>query len=217
LTSGLTAVVFAGGAAPTAGDLADLPGADLTIGADSGFDHAVAHGFACDLLVGDMDSISAAGLERARQGPVEVLSHPADKDQTDLELALAVARGRGATRIIVVGGHGGRLDHQLANVEVLTAPHLAVIEVEARMADSRLLIVRGHRPLDAPIGTIVSILPTGGPAHGVRTTGLRWELAGETLHPGSARGVSNEVVSQPVEVGVDEGVLVVVQPGPPAT
>ena len=32
----------------------------------------------------------------------------ADKDATDLELALDVASARGATRVTVVGGHGGR-------------------------------------------------------------------------------------------------------------
>lgn len=209
-------LVFAGGDALTAAELADLPDADLTIAADSGFDHATANGIRCDLLVGDLDSVSESGLKIAEDSAVEILRHRSDKDRTDLELALEAAQDRGAERILVVGGHGGRLDHQLANVDVLTAAHLAEIDVEARMAGSRLAVVRDRRRLDTTLGALVSLLPVGGGAHGVQTTGLRWEFAGESLVPGSARGMSNEVVSLPVEVSVEEGVLVVVQPGPPS-
>ena len=55
-------------------------------------------------------------------------------------------------------------------------------------------------------------LPYGGPATGVRTTGLRWALAGETLEVGSTRGVSNVFSAPEATVALDAGTLLAVRP-----
>ena len=52
-----------------------------------------------------------------------------------------------------------------------------------------------------------------GPARGVTTTGLLYPLHSEDLVPGTTRGVSNELVSDPATVTLTGGVLVAVQPG----
>ena len=59
---------------------------------------------------------------------------------------------------------------------------------------------------------IVSLVPLGGPAHGVITRGLRWELNGETLAPLASRGVSNVPLSQTFSVSLDDGRIAVIQP-----
>ena len=60
---------------------------------------------------------------------------------------------------------------------------------------------------------LLTLLAVGGPAHGVRTSGLRYPLDGETLHPGSTRGVSN-VLDDPVAlVTVAQGTVLAVFPG----
>jgi thiamine pyrophosphokinase len=58
----------------------------------------------------------------------------------------------------------------------------------------------------------VTLLPVGGTATGVTTTGLRFALHGEDLHPWSARGVSNEFVDLSATVGVRTGVVLAVVP-----
>jgi thiamine pyrophosphokinase len=52
----------------------------------------------------------------------------------------------------------------------------------------------------------------GQPAHGVRTEGLRYPLNGETLHPGSTRGVSNELVEANATIKLASGVLLALLP-----
>jgi thiamine pyrophosphokinase len=74
--------------------------------------------------------------------------------------------------------------------------------------------VRDVQELHGAVGELCTLLPLGGPAHGVRTENLRFPLSGETLRPGSTRGVSNELISTVARVSLDDGVLLVILPLP---
>jgi len=184
------------------------------IAADSGIDHAHALGLAIDLAIGDFDSVSPEGLARAAADGATVERYPVAKDATDLELALDAALAMGPARIHVLGGHGGRLDHLLANVSLLAAPGYAAVEVTAQMGAARVTVVRGHRDLRGSAGDVVSLMAVHGRADGVTTTGLLYPLDGEALLPGSSRGVSNELTAEVATVLVTGGVLIAIQPGP---
>ena len=200
--------VVAGGEPQSAGGLQELSPPQLVVAADSGADIARSLGLTPDVIVGDFDSVTPAGAAAA----AEQRRFPTDKNATDLTLALAEARDRGATSITVVGGAGGRLDHFLANVAALASDDLAGVDVDAVMGAARLWVVRRHRTIHGTPGGLVTLLAYGGPAIGVRTTGLRWPLAGETLEVGSTRGVSNVFCVPEATVGLDTGTLLAVRP-----
>lgn len=210
--SGAHVLVIAGGDAPTAANLAVLLPADHVIAADSGYDHARRYGVTVDVVVGDLDSITGGGRRAAVAAGIPLVEHPRDKDQTDLELALALALAHPAGRITVLGGHGGRLDHLLANVLLLASPALAAVEVEALLGPARVTVIRSTATLRGRVGELVSLLPVHGDAGGVTTQGLRYPLRGETLRAGSPRGVSNDFVAPEASVTVASGTLVAVQP-----
>lgn len=206
-------LVFAGGD-PVDGDVAArLPQSDATVvAADSGVEVALALGRRVDLVIGDFDSADPAAVEAAVASGAEVRRYPTDKDQSDLELALHAARAGGATRVIVVGGYGGRLDHFLANSLLLASPAFADLDIEALVGDSRITVIHRKASLSGAPGDLCSLLAVGGPARGVRTTGLRFPLEGEDLLPGSTRGVSNEFSEPVATVSLDHGALLAVQP-----
>ncbi|MBW3611186.1 MAG: thiamine diphosphokinase [Actinobacteria bacterium] len=210
------AVVLTGGepADPALARL--LPVGAYVIAADSGLDQAAILGLDVDLAVGDFDSLAPAALEAAMAAGCRVERHPAAKDHTDLELGLRAALEHGCRRVVVVGGHGGRLDHLLANALVLAGATTAGMEVEALMGPGRLRVIRAGGPhsLHGRAGQLVTLLALGGAALGVRTTGLRYPLADEDLQPGSTRGVSNEMLATDASVRVRHGTLLVVRPGP---
>ena len=114
----MRAVVYTGGevfperVSERAGD------GDLTIAADAGLLTAGAFGVAPKILVGDFDSLGDPSRFGLPQG-TEILKVPAEKDETDTELAVMTALSRGAGEILIVGGVGGRLDHSLANLSLL--------------------------------------------------------------------------------------------------
>jgi len=207
-----TAIVCTGGAPVDGAVAAELPGDATVIAADSGLAIAIALGLRVELVVGDLDSVDPDALEDARARGTAVEQHPVDKNATDVELALDAAVRLGARRIVVVGGLGGRLDHLLGNVLVLASPRFAGVEIELLSGPLRVLVIRERARIDAAPGTLVSLLPVGGPARRVRTTGLRYPLADEDLEPGTTRGVSNVVTDSPATVELEAGTLLAVLP-----
>lgn len=202
------ATVFVGGFAPHARALDEAIGDSLVIAADSGWEHAVASGRRPHVLVGDMDSISPAHLADAIALGTEVIEHPVEKDETDTELALALAVRRGARHITVIAGGGDRPDHVFAMLHSITSPLLAGITVDGWLSGTRFRVCTVSTPagLRTHDGDTVSLLPVGGPAE-VTTTGLRWLLSHETLVAHASRGVSN-VATGPCTVTVHNGTLI---------
>lgn len=208
-------VVFSGGGPPRPDVASLLPAGALVIAADSGVDHALALGVVPAVAVGDFDSVTAAGLEQVVASGGEVRRHPVDKDATDLELALDAAIGLGASRVVVVGSAGGRLDHLLAGVAVLARPSLSTMTIEAHVGGHRLDVVHPGAPrtLEGEVGGTVTLLAWGGPATGVTTTGLRFALRDGVLDPWSSLGVSNEFTGAAASVQVGSGVVLAIAPG----
>jgi thiamine pyrophosphokinase len=211
-----TVMVVAGGDPVELAHLPRLDPGTIVIAADSGVDHAHALGLVVDLAVGDFDSVSPAGLARATAEGARVERHPAEKDATDLELALDAALTYEPARIHLLGGHGGRLDHLLANLLLLASDAYATVEVTAQMGAARVTVVRRSASLRGAVGDPVSLLAVHGLATGVSTSGLLYPLRAEDLLPGSPRGLSNELTHEQATVSLVRGVLVAIQPGGPA-
>ena len=201
-------VVVAGGDPPTPEEIARLPVNPVVVAADSGLDYAQAAGLTVAVAVGDMDSVSPEVLAAAEQAGTRIERHPADKDQTDLELALELA-ARLADRVIVIGAGGGRLDHLIGNLAVLASPQWSGVDIEAWLGNAQAVVVHHHRVLDAEPDTTVSLFALGGPAR-VTTTGLAWPLNEEILDPLTSRGVSNRASDPSPSVSVSEGVVLAV-------
>jgi thiamine pyrophosphokinase len=193
-------------------DRAAIDGDSFVVAADGGAFALERWNILPHLVVGDMDSLGQAGVERlARQG-IAVARFPPDKDESDLELAVAQAIAAGAKEIVVLGALGGeRLDHEAANLLLLADPGYDGVHIEARRGALRVRALRGPGSLtfDGPTGSRVTLLPVAGDAEGVSTTGLRYRLDAETLRFGRARGLSNEIAALPASVSFDRGTLLV--------
>jgi len=206
-------VVVTGGDALPDETSALLPAGAFVIAADSGIDHAARLGWRVDLAIGDFDSVTPAGLDAAAAAGARVERHPTAKDATDLELALDAAIARRPRQIVVIGGHGGRVDHFLAGALALTRDASAHVEVSALIGPARLHVVRQALTVEGEPGELLTLLAVRGPVTGVTTDGLVYPLRGETLYPGSTRGVSNQLVGRSASVRLDSGVLLAVLPG----
>jgi thiamine pyrophosphokinase len=191
-----------------------LPEADLILAADGGAKHCRALGIWPQMLIGDLDSLEPALRAELAGRRVQLISHPARKDETDFELALLHARQAGAEAVSVLGGLGRRWDHSLANLTLAAAERFAGLHITFLHGSQRLLALRGQATLEATPGSRVSLIPLGQDARGVTTRGLEYPLMDETLPFGSSRGVSNVVTSENPSVEIAAGVLLcVLSPG----
>jgi thiamine pyrophosphokinase len=207
-----TAVIVAGGEPIDPAVVRRLPDSRIIIAADSGLDEIQRLGLTADLVVGDLDSASAGAVATATERGIPIHRYPADKDATDLELALRWVSAAGYTEAVLIGGSGGRLSHLLGNALVITSTDYADVRMTWHVGTTTVLVVRGSDPrtIDGAAGDTVSLIPTGGAATGVTTQGLRWRLDDATLAAGATHGISNEMTQPSAEVIVTGGVLLAV-------
>ncbi len=183
----------------------------LIVAADGGARMAQACGLAPQLVVGDMDSLSAEELGTLQAAGARLQRHSPHKDESDLELALLAAVHEGARWLRVLGAIGDRMDQTLANIALLAMD--ALRDCDARLVAGRQvlwLLDAGEHTLQGRAGDTISLLPLGGDARGITTTGLEYPLQDETLRFGPARGVSNVMLGERAQVRLRTGTLVVV-------
>ena len=195
-------------------DGAWLDRADLVFAADGGAQSLDRLGRRPDRLIGDLDSVEPALVERLVAAGVVIDRYPSDKEASDAELAVEAALQAGAAEVVLLGAFGGsRVDHELANVLLLADPALAGRNVRAVRASAQVRAIHGGELLviGGAVGETVTLLPVGGDATGVTTEGLRWPLQAATLRMGRSRGLSNEVASVAASVQIELGTLLVVE------
>lgn len=184
---------------------------DVVYCANGGIRHAQALDRVPDLVIGDFDSIRDATRDWLAAHEVPTKTHPAEKDQTDLELAIDVAIDAGATALLLLGAAGSRLDHTFTNVSFLAraksrgvSAELVVGRQHCRLLSEEQIVLVGEA------GDTISLIPWGQDVHNVRITNVKWPLDGATLRFGDGLGVSNQSIESEVEVRVGDGRLLMV-------
>ena len=191
---------------------------DAVLAVDRGFLTCQSHGIDPDIVLGDFDSLGYV------PNGLNVQSHPSEKDESDMELALHAAGGRGADEVFLYGALGQRLDHTLANLQLMAGQAKRGVRIAAIGPDYAVVALSGGKgrcnqlsfdafdpmQLEGPLGPCISVFAFGGDALGVTERGLKYSLVGAHLSCTSSLGLSNEFTGQPACVSVEEGVLLVV-------
>lgn len=179
---------------------------DFIIAADGGTRHALKLGLIPSVIIGDLDSLDSVNLP----ADVEVLQYPADKDETDLELALLYARERAFDEILLIGALGGRLDQTLGNLSLLGDSVWDGIDVRLDDGVEEVFFARHQAQVEGRIGEVVSLIPWHADVRIRNTEGLRWSLHNETLFAHQTRGISNELTADAAHVEIESGLLLII-------
>lgn len=180
---------------------------DFLVAVDGGLRHLVQLDLTPQLLIGDLDSVSPQQLDSCMEWGVEILRFPPEKDQTDLELALLEVLQRGFSEIVITCAVGGRLDHTFANLALLAMPELKGAHVLISHGTTTIYLVSDRIDLQTFPGALISLLPWGGTAEGVKTNGLQYALSDAVLYPWKSLGISNVATSSQFSVSVKSGQL----------
>lgn len=169
-------------------------------------------------LIGDYDS-GTPPTEAERAAAEDLVLLPSVKDMTDSEAAIDYAVEHGFSRIHVLGGLGGRLDHTMGNLGLLAkyAEDPRVEELQFEDGQNRVFLKTSDTfriPAQGPENRFFyfGLIAYGGAVEGLSITGAKYPLSGHILTPDTTLGVSNEVAAgEPfAEVTHTKGLLLVI-------
>ncbi len=173
----------------------------VLIAADGGINHCFKLGIRPDLIVGDFDSANPTFLKDFNDIPEK--RYPKDKDKTDLEIVLELVYHAHIEAISIFGALGGRTDHTLGNLILLSRyPGKVFLETD----NERLFVIDRQAEIATYPNQLISLIPLNGPVTGIDTKNLKWELKNETLDK-QFIGISNEAQGQRVTISVKKGDL----------
>lgn len=178
--------------------LEEIKKGDFVIGVDRAAYWLLKHGVTPDVAIGDFDSTTEKEFRLIKKSIKIIKAYPAEKNQTDMELALAYAKKLHPKEVIIFGATGTRLDHTLANLHLLDK-HILIDKMNRVR-----LIGRGKTIIDKASYRYISLIPY---TNSIRLTlqGFRYNVVGKTLRQGLARGVSNEIVGEKAIIEVFSG------------
>jgi len=181
---------------------------DFIIAADGGTRHALALGRMPNIIIGDLDSLPV-NLEPSTLN-IELMQFPADKNETDLELAIQHALTLNPQEVIIIGALGGRLDQTLGNIALISNLQPSTCNLKLNDGLEEVFFCHDHAEVNGAAGDIVSLIPWQGEVTGILTHGLKWVLQNETLYPHKTRGISNEMTGDTATIKIKSGLLLVV-------
>lgn len=164
-----------------------------------------------DFIVGDFDSVPKEIIERYKRNNVPTITFPIEKDKTDTELAIELAIEHHGKSIDIVGATGSRLDHTLANMNLLTIPLDQGIEAYIIDANNKFYLKKENFVIQKTnqYGDYISFLPFHGDVKGLSLRGFKYPLDNIILSPGESLCISNELIDDTGEVLLSQGTLMV--------
>ncbi|MBO1304867.1 thiamine diphosphokinase [Enterococcus sp. 669A] len=187
---------------------------DYFVGIDRGNLYLLNAGIHPDLAVGDFDSLSSEERRLVFDSVGEISKSPAEKDDTDTQLALAKTFERyPEAEVTIVGATGGRLDHLLANIwlglEPRFQPFLQQFQLKDRTNTVSYLAAGNHKVLQETDMKYLGYCCLT-PIEGLTLKNVKYPLNNtDVLQPTSL--ASNEFLLSEAEISFDSGIIAVVQ------
>lgn len=177
------------------------------IGADRGAWLCVKQKRRMTAAVGDFDSVNDTQLAEIRKWTDTLIKLPVMKDETDTLSAVHYAEKLGYERVILIGGCGGRLDHQYANQ--LLVMH-AGIDAEIREENNQMFCLNPGEYQFKPDGHRFISFFAAEPSV-ITLRGFLYPLDHYAMNPGDTIGISNEIPGKEAWMRLDKGRVVVIR------
>lgn len=187
---------------------------DKIIAVDRGLEFCSQYGIVPHGIVGDFDSVREEVLQEYLDCPGTLVRRLCpEKDESDTQSAFHMAVEMGAGEVAILGGTGSRLDHVMANLELLA--YGLERGIRGYLVDPLNCIWAADRPLtlrrDRQWGKYVSLFALGEPVEGLTLEGFAYPLENYRLTSRDCGlTVSNEIVADEASVRFTKGCLLVV-------
>lgn len=186
----------------------------IWVGVDRGTQTLLDAGIRVDRAVGDFDSVSARELEVIRSAVQSIETADSEKNETDLELALNWAIGQ-KKRIKILGATGGRLDHFMGNLQLLSSEkaleYPSPIEIEDEQNRIRMLKAGEWQVEKSKDFHYLSFIPMTNAVEELTLSGVKYPLTNYKAVFGSTRTISNEIIDPIASISFSTGILMMVR------
>ena len=185
---------------------------ELIIAVDGGANHLYRLGIMPNYILGDLDSIDDDIRSYYEASDVVFKKFPTKKDETDAELAVWMVEEEGLLGIDIYAALGGRIDHELANIQLLY--YILDRGMYPRIISEReeIYILRNEEMnLKGSIGDIVSLIPVKGDARGITLANMEYSVEELDLKYSVTRGISNVMLAEDAYINVRDGGILVIK------
>ncbi|HEL1628975.1 TPA: thiamine diphosphokinase [Streptococcus suis] len=186
--------------------------ADLYVGVDAGSLRLLDHSLPLDWAIGDFDSVTSEELGRIKDQAGRFLQAPAEKDDTDLELALKeIFKAYPQAQVRIYGALGGRMDHMMANLFLVAEPDLASYMEQIELVDSQNVVrfrPAGQHRLSPIAGMkYISFIPSDQSRLTIRHAKYPLDASNYFFKKCYS---SNEFIDRDIDIQLDQGYVVLI-------
>ncbi|HEL2254704.1 thiamine diphosphokinase [Streptococcus suis] len=186
--------------------------ADLYVGVDAGSLRLLENSLPLDWAIGDFDSVTSEELGRITDQAERFLQAPAEKDDTDLELALKeIFKAYPQAQVRIYGALGGRMDHMMANLFLAAEPDLAAFMEQIELVDSQNVVrfrPAGRHRLSPIAGMkYISFMPSDQSRLTIRHAKYPLDASNYFFKKCYA---SNEFIDRDIDIQLDQGYVVLI-------
>lgn len=177
---------------------------DLIIAADGGCAYLEKAGIKPDIIIGDFDSLGSVP-----EGDAVIRLNPV-KDITDMNAAVDEGIKRGYTEFHLYGACGGRIDHTLANIQLVA--QLSQKRIRAFIHDEMIItaVSNGSLNFNSSCKGYISVFSHTDKCSGVYIKGLKYTLENAEIYNSFPLGVSNEFIGTESEIIIKNGTAIVI-------
>ncbi len=184
---------------------------EYVICADGGLEKAEKLKLSPDLILGDFDSVDSSVLDYYKKLNIETVTFPPEKDYTDMELAVEYAIKKGYKDIVLTGASGSRLDHTLANIQLLEKYHCQGINLQMIDNNNYISIISDNADIKIKYkkNHFVSLVPVTEKLEGLTLEGFKYPLDNVQVQRGTAFLISNEIIQGEGRILLKKGTALV--------
>lgn len=176
----------------------------LVIAADKGLDYALEAGIMPEIAVGDFDS-----AKMAVPSGVEVVKFPPEKDYSDANLAVEIALERGFDELRLLNALGGRLDHTIANIQLIYSLKKRGITAELFGGGERAFFLENETREIPAFSGYLSVFAYEKSAV-ISESGVKYPTENLAFTNDFPLGLSNEITEKTAKITVHSGAALII-------
>ncbi|MCM3539324.1 thiamine diphosphokinase [Priestia endophytica] len=183
------------------------------IGVDRGVYTLMEQGIMPIQAFGDFDSLTELELKHIQDVFPELKVYPAEKDETDLEIAINWALNREIEEIDIYGATGGRLDHMFGGISLIYKALQKNVRVRLIDKQNTLTMYKeGTYNIKAhSLYKYISFVPFSLEVENLTLKGFKYPLHKRCVPVGSTLCISNELIQQNGTFSFTKGILMMIR------